>query len=63
MVGRVQVARGDDDVGIHVVGIFVCFALYHCAVPPYTVSGLAMCPAMALAAATAGLVRYTSLAV
>ena len=29
MVGRVQVARGDDDVGIHVVGIFVCLSLIH----------------------------------
>src|SRR5450759_511192 len=60
-VGGVQIARRDDDVGVDVTAVAVGGALdAHLRSSPSRSSGSAMCPATAVAAATAGEARYTS---
>ena len=59
-VARVEIARRDDDVGVDVAAVRVHGALEDHRAPPFaapTISGVAMCPAMAEAAATYGLAR------
>src|SRR5699024_7605241 len=56
-------SRRDDHICVHIISVFEYSAFcLHCSLPPYnpSSSGAEIFPVTALAAATAGLARYTS---
>ena len=54
----IQISCGNDDIGIDIIPVFMCCSI--CIHAYATSFGAAILPIMALAAATAGLARYTS---